>query len=173
LESSHTFVFVTGLHRSGTSPLHRCLRRHPQIGGFHDTGVPKDEGQHLQTILPRGGAYGGPGRFGRHPHAHWTERHPLATPETAAALFTQWRSNWDLAKPYLVEKTPITLLRTRFFQALFPDAYFVIIIRHPIAVAIATYNACVVNGVADGLTLTDLIEHWLIVIDLPSHPLSL
>jgi hypothetical protein len=84
---SHAFVFVTGLHRSGTSPLHRCLRRHPQISGFENTGVAEDEGQHLQTVLPRGGAYGGPGRFGRHPEAHITETHPLANPETAEALF--------------------------------------------------------------------------------------
>jgi hypothetical protein len=162
LESSHTFVFVTGLHRSGTSPLHRCLRRHPQISGFHGTGVPEDEGQHLQTVLPRGGIYGGPGRFGRHPDAHWTERHPLATPETAATLFAEWRHNWDLAKPYLVEKTPITLLRTRFFQTLFPDSSFVVIVRHPVAVALATYNALASFGGANDLTVTDLIEHYLI-----------
>lgn len=158
----HTFVFVTGLHRSGTSPLHRCLRDHPQISGFRNTGVAEDEGQHLQTVLPRGGAYGGPGRFGRHPEAHRTESHPLANAETATALFAQWSPHWDLARPYLIEKTPITLLRTRFFQALFPNAYFVVIIRHPAPVALATYHACVANGVAQGLTVDDQIEHWLL-----------
>lgn len=159
---NHSFVFVTGLHRSGTSPLHRCLRQHTQISGFTDTNVPEDEGQHLQTVLPRGGAYGGPGRFGRHPEAHWTEEHPLATPVTAKALFQQWSPYWDLSRPYLVEKTPITLLRTRFFQALFPNSYFVVVVRHPAAVALATYNACVINGVADGLTIADLIDHWVL-----------
>jgi hypothetical protein len=162
LESQHTFIFVTGLHSSGTSPLHRCLRRHPQISGFHDTGVSQDEGQHLQTVLPRGGTYGGPGRFGRHPDAHMTEDHSLATPETAAALFAQWRPHWDVAKPYLVEKTPITLLRTRFFRALFPNSYFVVIIRHPGPVALSNYNALASCGAADDLTVADLIEHWLI-----------
>src|SRR5579871_293575 len=126
--NTHAFVFVTGLHRSGTSPLHRCLRAHPQMSGFHNTNVPEDEGQHLQTVLPRGGAYGGPGRFGRHPEVHMTETHPLATPETAHALFAQWAPYWDLEKPYLIEKTPMTLLRTRMFQALFPNSFFIVII---------------------------------------------
>jgi hypothetical protein len=159
---SHAFVFVTGLHRSGTSPLHRCLRRHPQISGFSGTGVPEDEGQHLQTILPRGGAYGGPGRFGNHPAAHRTEHDALATPETAAALFAQWRPYWDLSKPYLVEKTPISLLRTRLLQRLFPDSRFVVIVRHPAPVALATYNALASNDAAGDLTIAGLIEHWLV-----------
>jgi len=43
-------VFVAGLHRSGTSLVHRCLAAHPDVSGFADTGVPEDEGQHLQTV---------------------------------------------------------------------------------------------------------------------------
>ena len=160
--NSHTFVFVTGLHRSGTSPLHHCLRRHPRISGFENTGASEDEGQHLQTVLPRGGAYGGPGRFARHPDAHITETHPLATSETAARLFEQWSPYWDLSKPYLIEKTPITLLRTRLFQALFPDSHFVVIVRHPSVVALATYNALASSGTKPDLTISNLIEHWLI-----------
>ena len=45
-------VFVGGLHRSGTSLVHRCLASHPAVSGFSDTGVPEDEGQHLQTVYP-------------------------------------------------------------------------------------------------------------------------
>jgi len=159
---SHSFIFVTGLHRSGTSPLHRCLRSHPQVSGFHNTGVSEDEGQHLQTVLPRGGAYGGPGRFGRHPEAHMTEEHPAANAQTAAALFAQWSPYWDLSKPYLVEKTPINLTRTRLFQALFPGAHFIVLIRHPAAVALATYNAYASFGKVPDTTITNLIEHWVL-----------
>lgn len=157
---SHAFVFVTGLHRSGTSPLHRCLRTHPQISGFQDTGVAEDEGQHLQTVLPRN--VGGPGRFGRRPAAHMTETHPMASSEKAQALFAQWSPYWDLTKPYLVEKSPPTLLRTRLFQALFSNASFVVIVRHPAAVALATFNALTSAGWAQDITVEDLIEHWLI-----------
>ncbi|MCA1596308.1 MAG: sulfotransferase, partial [Chloroflexi bacterium] len=156
---SHSFVFVTGLHRSGTSLLHGCLREHPQISGFHNTGVSEDEGQHLQTVLPR--AIGGPGRFGRHGENHLTETHPLARPETAQELFAQWSPHWDLSRPYLVEKSPPTLLRTRLFQSLFPNCSFVVIVRHPAAVALATFNALASAGWLRDLTIAELIEHWL------------
>jgi hypothetical protein len=86
----------------------------------------------------------------------------MATAEISAALFDQWRPYWDLSKPYLIEKTPITLLRTRLFQALFPNSYFIVIVRHPIAVALATFNALASSEAARDLTLTELIEHWLI-----------
>ena len=38
----------------------------------------------------------------------------------------------------LVEKSPPNLVMTRFLQALYPDAYFVVIIRHPVVVALST-----------------------------------
>jgi hypothetical protein len=150
------FLFVTGVHRSGTTPLYRCLRDHPQISGFQNTGVSEDEGQHLQTVLPRGGAFGGPGRFGHHPGSHMTEADPSARSETAADLFQQWQGHWDLSKAVLAEKSPPTLLRTRLFQALFPNSRFLVIVRHPAAVALAS-----LKGVS-GLSPAALIEHWLV-----------
>ena len=69
----HRFVFLAGLHRSGTTLLARLLASHPEVSGFSDTGVPADEGQHLQTVYPAAAVYGGPGRFGFAPEAHFTE----------------------------------------------------------------------------------------------------
>ena len=57
------FVFVGGLHRSGTTPLARVLGAHPEISGLSGTGVSEDEGQHLQDVYPRIRAHGGMGRF--------------------------------------------------------------------------------------------------------------
>ena len=48
--SNHHFVFVNGLHRSGTSILYRLLSAQLNFSGFSETGVPEDEGQHLQTV---------------------------------------------------------------------------------------------------------------------------
>jgi hypothetical protein len=38
----------------------------------------------------------------------------------------------------LVEKSPPNLVMTRFLQALYPQAYFVVIVRHPVVVALST-----------------------------------
>jgi len=147
-------LFIGGLHRSGTSLLHRLLRAHPEISGFTHTGVAEDEGQHLQSVFPVGMAFGGPGRFGFDPRAYMDENHPLATPDNAATLAAEWGQHWDLTQPVLVEKTPLTLVRMRFFQALFPDARFIVILRHPVVVAFATWKFT-------GLPIAMLIEHNL------------
>ena len=156
-------VFVTGLHRSGTSLLFRCLRDHPHISGFSKTGVPEDEGQHLQSVIPTARHFGGPGRFGFDPAAYLDEQSPLARPASADKMMAEWAPYWDLSRPILIEKTPPTLIRTRFFQALFPEAKFVVVLRHPLAVAYATYKwkGWTVRK-RDGLSLGRLIEHWLI-----------
>lgn len=134
----HRFVFVCGLHRSGTSLLFQALRAHPEVSGFADTGVPEDEGQHLQDVYPPARVFGGPGRFGFDPRAHLTETSPLVSEASRAALFAAWSRYWDLTRPVLLEKSPPNLIRTRFLQALFPESWFVVLTRHPIAVALAT-----------------------------------
>jgi hypothetical protein len=150
----HKFVFLCGLHRSGTSPLFRILQQHPEVSGFRNTGVPEDEGQHLQTVFPAAKVFGGPGCFGFAEEAHLTEESALITAENKEKLFAEWSNHWDLSKPYLLEKSPPTLIRTRFFQAFFPNSYFIVILRHPIAVSLATVKWA-------ALGLDKLIEHWL------------
>jgi hypothetical protein len=147
-------LFIGGLHRSGTSILHRIVRAHPELSGFTDTGVPEDEGQHLQTLFPVGMTFGGPGRFGFDPRAYMDETHPLATREKAISLSAEWAPHWDLGKAVLVEKTPLNLVRMRFQQALFPQAGFILLLRHPIVVAFATWKYC-------RLPIPVLIEHSL------------
>jgi len=151
---SRRLVFIAGLHRSGTSILHACLRDHPQISGFRDTGVREDEGQHLQTVLPRCKSYGGSGRFGFHEAAHILESSPLATAENATRMLEEWSRFWDLTRPVLVEKSPPNLLRTRLLQAMYPEARFLIITRHPVAVSYATQKWTLT-------TLRRLLDHWL------------
>ena len=121
LVSDHRFVFVTGLHRSGTSLLARCIAQHPQVSGFSGTGVPEDEGQLLQSVYPPGHLDGGPGRFGFAQRQHLTEHSPQATPESRERLWQEWSPHWDLERPVLLEKSPPHLTKTRFLQALFPE----------------------------------------------------
>jgi hypothetical protein len=152
--SGHRLVFVGGLHRSGTTPLTRCLAAHPQVSGLADTGVAEDEGQHLQDVYPPARARGGPGRFALHPAAHLTEESPLLTPAVADRLLAAWRPHWDLTRPVLVEKSPPNLLMSRFLQAAFPEARFVMVVRHPVIVGLSTRKWARLRP------LGALLDHW-------------
>jgi hypothetical protein len=148
------FVFISGLHRSGTSILHRILRSSEGISGFHGTNVPQDEGQHLQSVFKPAKSYGGPGKFAFHPEAHLDENSPLVTDKNKIKLLEEWSKFWDMKKSILIEKSPPNLVRTRFLQSMFPNAYFLTIIRHPVAVALATKKW-------SGTSVDNLFDHWL------------
>jgi len=152
----HRLILVGGLHRSGTTPLARLLGAHPQVSAFHDTGVKEDEGQHLQDVYPSARTYGGAGRFALAPETHLTETSPLATSDNARRMFASWSEHWDLSQPVLVEKSPPNLVMSRFLQKLFPDARFLMIVRHPAVVAMST------SKWAPGTSIADLVEHWLV-----------
>ncbi len=131
-------VFIGGLHRSGTTPLARWLSAHPDISGLTETGVYEDEGQHLQSVYPIAAAHGGPGRFALDPAARLTAESPLVTTDAAQRLLAAWMPFWDASKPVLLEKSPPNLIRMPFLRALFPTARFIIVVRHPVAVSVAT-----------------------------------
>ena len=131
-------VFVGGLHRSGTTPMSRVLAAHPRVSGLLDTGVTEDEGQHLQAVYPPGTTYGGPGRFAFSPAAHLTENSPLAVPQSAARLLSSWSPYWDDSKGLLLEKSPPNLIMGRFLQAVFPGSSLLVVMRHPVVVALST-----------------------------------
>ena len=159
LADGQQLVFVGGLHRSGTTVLADLLASHPQGSGLSDTGVEEDEGQHLQHVYPVARLYGGPGRFARHPFAHLTETSPAATPANAAAMLRAWTPYWDMAKPFLVEKSPPNLIMGRFLQTMYPDAKFVFIVRHPVPVSLATTKW------RKRTPLARLFDHWFVAHD--------
>jgi hypothetical protein len=152
------------LHRSGTTPVARILAAHPEISGLTDTGVSEDEGQHLQTVYPKIRAHGGMGRFANAAAAHLTATSPLVTDENAESLRRAWSRYWDLDKRFLLEKSPSNMIMGGFLQALFPGSALLVVVRHPIAVALAMqkWNPLIVarNG-RRRTSLAGLVRHWL------------
>ncbi|MGB8914354.1 MAG: sulfotransferase [Candidatus Sulfotelmatobacter sp.] len=153
--AKHAFVFVGGLHRSGTTLLTHCIGEHPEASCFQNTNVSEDEGQHLQNVYPPAIRIGGPGSFGFSREAHLTEKSRLVRRDTRARLLDAWKPFWDCSKQVLVEKSPPNLIRARFLQAIFPDARFVMIVRHPIAVTEATQKW-------SKTSLLSMLDHWVI-----------
>jgi hypothetical protein len=116
---------------------------------------------HLQSIFKPSGVYGGAGKFGFSPEAHLTNTSPMVSEKNRSQLFKEWGQYWDLNKQYLLEKSPPNLIRTRFLQAMFPNSYFLVLIRHPIAVSYAT-QAWYRKFRIDWRRLNRIIEHWII-----------
>ncbi|MGB3802289.1 MAG: sulfotransferase [Lewinella sp.] len=82
--------------------------------------------------------HGGPGYIALDPELELLPSSPLATESNREKLMQEWSQYWDMDSRVLVEKSPPNIARTLFLQHLFPDAFFVTIIRHPIPVAQAT-----------------------------------
>jgi len=149
------FIFLCGLHRSGTSLLHEIVRSHPQVSGFQNTGMPEDEGQHLQSVYQPATSFGGPGKFAFDSGSRMDESHLLANDTSAEIIFEQWRPYFDMSCQYLVEKSPPNIVRSRFLQKLFPGSKFIFLLRHPLAVSYATRKW-------SGTEIQSLFEHYIV-----------
>jgi len=161
MAQSRQIAILGGLHRSGTTLLFRMLREHPAVSGFANNqdanqwlGV-EDEGQFLQSVYPPAMCWGGPGLFAFSPEAHLTEASELLTEENRTKLPREWFPFFDLSKRVLLEKSPPNIIWTRFLQSVFPNSWFGIIVRHPVAVSLATEKWCPTGPIS-------LIEHWLV-----------
>jgi len=151
----HKFIFICGLHRSGTSLLYKILKNQKNISGFKNTTAIEDEGQHLQSVFNAANKHGGPGKFGFDKNSFLNEKSEIINEENKDKLFSEWGNYWDLSKEYLIEKSPPNLIRTLFLQAMFPNSYFITIYRHPAATSLATKKWSKTSHYS-------LIKHWLV-----------
>jgi len=154
--SEHTYVFIGGLHRSGTTLLARLLADHPEISGFRGTGAREDEGQHLQHTYAPARDFGGAGRFAFDARAHLVEVDDDTAARHRSELQEAWHPHWDLDRRVLIEKSPPNLIRMRYLQSVFPGARFILITRHPVTTSLATKKWRRTQ------TLFSLIRHWLV-----------
>ena len=172
-------LFVGGCHRSGTSVLARLLKQSPLVAGMEDTDAPEDEGQHLQSILPTDEDFGGVGRFALDDRYCWTEATTDPDPASSAEeLLYTWGNWWlrsserrsrrtradrgkILMRPLLLEKTPSNIVHTRWLRKAFgPAARFLVIVRHPLACALAT-REFLRDFESPTPTLRDVLRNWV------------
>jgi hypothetical protein len=86
------------------------------------------------------------------------------TQANADRLLAAWSPFWDTTKRLRLEKSPSNMIMTTFLQALFPGSAMIVLIRHPIAVALAMqkWNPVVVSRSGRRrTTLAGLLRHWL------------
>lgn len=152
--TSQQLVFVGGLHRSGTTALGRILADHPEFSGLTGTGVEEDEGQHLQGTYSAASRHGGPGRFAFRREAGVGPVSPAVALEHRRQLLGSWNPYWDPTASYLVEKSPPNMLMGRYLQSVFPGSALLVIVRHPVVVALSTKKW------RRASTLTRLVQHW-------------
>ncbi|QWC57617.1 sulfotransferase [Erythrobacter sp. 3-20A1M] len=131
------FVFVAGLHRTGTSLIARAIASHPQVSAIEGSPAPENEGCYLQGAIPHTALDGIPGRFATDPRERHVEGSRYDRLETRERLLADWAPWFDPAKPWWLEKSPVNLTRMRLYQQLFPTCQFVIVLRHPQVMAAA------------------------------------
>ncbi|WP_298434839.1 sulfotransferase [uncultured Jannaschia sp.] len=147
------YLFAGGLHRSGTSLTARLAGSLPGVARIDGAPVPENEGAYLQGAIPHDALAGRPMAFATDPEQHLTEAHPLNRLETRTRLEADW-DPWFGPGAWRVEKSPVNLTRMRLLQQLFPLSQYVVVLRHPEAVAAAV--AKWVDDAPDALA-----EHWL------------
>ncbi len=159
------YVFVGGLHRSGTTLVAGLLASGRGATGLVDTGVTENEGHHLHDVTPSAIDHGGPGRFAFDPALRRGRSSDPATDRRR--LEAAWDRYWaDGDAPVRIEKSPQHLLELPFLDSVFPDGHQVVVLRHPLTVALATRKWTrpgppKLRRLAPRLSLERLVGHWL------------
>ena len=102
--------------------------------------MPADEGQHLQTVYPTAQAYGGPGPVRlRRSGASDRDSSELVSPaERGAAARRAGSRHWDLDEAGSRREVAAEPDQDALPAGALPRRAFVVVVRHPIAVSLAT-----------------------------------
>lgn len=160
--SERHFIFIGGLHRSGTTYVADLLRGSPQVASLTGTGVHMDEGQHLQDVYPSAERLGGSTQWTNDLRFHLVEKDADEVPDAAGRLWAAWQPYLSRAEaPLVVEKSPPNLTRTRFLRRIFPNSSFVIVTRHPFTQALALSKWTDSRSGRLGQHLLSLVDQWV------------
>ena len=146
------FVFICGLHRSGTTLLENLMVSRFEISCLRGD-VPENEGQHLQSLYSPASRFGVPGRFALNEEMQ-AELHRLDDYVSCRKLIWQdWCRHVVGTSPVLVEKSPPNLTKIWWLRRVFPNCRFVIVSRDPRAVSAATQKWT-------NATLAEMMKNW-------------
>lgn len=140
-ESYHRPIFIGGMHKSGTTAVCNLLAGCESVSALSSTGVPENEGQHLLSVL-KSDQYFGEILFPLSEGARADKVAETHRANVRAVVLGDLSTYWDFTKPYLVEKSPINMMRTPFLHSLFPKAKFIITYRDPRISFMATRKNC-------------------------------
>lgn len=147
------FVFICGLHRSGTTLVERILAARYDVS-YLRASVPESEGQHMQSIYRAAIHFGGPGRFAFSTKMKDELDALLNDPEDCRArIVAEWSRFVVGNSKTLLEKSPPNLTKISWLRQVFPGCRFVIVIRDPRAVSAATQKWT-------NISLFELMRHW-------------
>ena len=147
-------LFLCGLHRSGTTLIHEYLRSYLRTA-YLEGPVPENEGQHFQNIYPQAFHFRGAGAFAFYEQMNPPPiTNPIEAERKKLLLLSQW-AGWTKGENFdvFMEKSPPNLTKTAYLRSLFPKAKFLVITRHPAAVAGATKKWI-------SSSLMELLFHW-------------
>ena len=163
-------IHVHGLQHTGTGYLRMLI--HDILGGdsnasLHHAPVYEDEGQHLQTIYPRG----------HHRMSAWKKSqsrnvtqflyvsdlcHVPKPLKTGEMLMQQWSQYWNMSQYYLIQKTPF--MDVGFLERIkILPTFHAIVMRHPMVFNkfLAQYSLGLQNPIDSLLIWLDSWVHTL------------
>jgi hypothetical protein len=164
-------VFVVGLNKSGTSLLYVFLAGHEELSGIRPFKPQKSgpttativmqnysvgEGQMIPDLIPKLRPSVGSGRWACPEFIdHYRLTEADLEPGDRDLVTAAYKSAMNRPEARLVEKSPPNLVRTRYLQALFPDAIFVALTRNPFANVAANAKKRTKWG-----TIAEQALHW-------------
>jgi len=146
------WLFVLGLHGSGTTLMKTLLEQHPSI-----RSMPK-EGQFYTNAIPQVVMYGLMRRFtARLDLFRLTEAN---APMAALRAQFDWSFVYPKARGIKLEKSSTNLIRARWLQAHFTPSRFVTIFRDPYAVCASTRRRY------PTVTVEEIARQWKVAHDI-------
>lgn len=151
-ENVESFLFICGLHRSGTTLVEHYISSLFSVS-YLRANVPENEGQHLQDVYAPALAHGGPGRFAFSPEMSPAKPSKVEVDSFRQRILQAWRPYVVGDDAILSEKSPPNLTKIEWLRSVFPGSRFLIVVRDPRAVAGATQKW-------SKTSLEELVFHW-------------